>query len=84
MTSLAVSQDNKQLNEALHTIDNEGQMIRSVTLGINQSYVVLCTDGQFYYRCKLGYPELYDVLENSKRGDVVVRLASSNFLSIAI
>ncbi|KPI40290.1 uncharacterized protein AB675_7587 [Cyphellophora attinorum] len=71
MTSVAVSQTNEQLNEALHTVDDTGQTIKSVSLGINQSYVVLCTDGDYYYKVKMGYPELWDILDKSERGDVV-------------
>lgn len=61
-------------------MDKLGQSVarvKVVAMGMNKAYVVIFSDASFYWNLSNTYPGLSRLLQNTKRGDLVVSGTSS-------
>ena len=52
--------------------DNHRRHIKQIALGLDDSYFILFTNGEFSYACNATYPELHKIVGHCRRGDVAV------------
>lgn len=57
------------LTDKLHQSDKK---VKVVAMGMNSTHVVLFTNGSFHHKCSNTYPSLSKLLEETKRGELLV------------
>lgn len=58
-------------------LSDDNRQIKQVALGMNGAHCILFTNGEWTVACENNYPELYDILNDHERGDVVVSKATT-------
>ncbi|CZS77645.1 unnamed protein product [Fusarium graminearum] len=69
-------------------LSDDNRQIKQVALGMNGAHCILFTNGEWTVACENNYPELYDILNDHERGDVVFVAMNPNrknefFLALA-
>ncbi|EKJ79250.1 hypothetical protein FPSE_00561 [Fusarium pseudograminearum CS3096] len=69
-------------------LSEDNRQIKQVALGMNGAHCILFTNGEWTVACENNYPELYDILNDHERGDVVFVAMNPNrknefFLALA-